>query len=72
MRARAPLITDRAHGLLVAPSDVPGLAATLREVVEDQAPRQRLASRTPDAVSALGIDAVVSQMEDVYTNMRAQ
>ena len=63
------LITHREHGLLVAPSDVPGLAAALREVIEGRAFREKLASFAPEAVSALGIDAVVAQVERVYMAM---
>ncbi len=70
--AAEALVTDRVDGLLVAPSDVPGLAAALQAVIEHPALRARLASRAPDAVSALGIDAVVSLIEDVYAQMRAQ
>ena len=67
--AAGALIKDREQGLLVAPWDVSGLATALREVIEDPAMRESLASRAPGAVSALGIDTVAARIEEVYSDM---
>jgi glycosyltransferase involved in cell wall biosynthesis len=70
--AAEALIAHGEHGLLVAPSDVPALATALREVIEDAALRSRLASRAPEAISALGIDGVTAQIERAYADMYAR
>jgi len=70
--AAEALIADREQGLLVAPRDVRSLATALREVIEDPALREKLASRAPGAVSALGIDAVAARIEQVYSDMVAR
>jgi glycosyltransferase involved in cell wall biosynthesis len=70
--AAEALITNESHGLLVMPSDIPGLTTALQAVIEDAALRARLASRAPEAVSALGIDAVAEQVEAVYSQIRAK
>ena len=46
------LITDRANGRLVAPNDVPALAAAIRELLDDEPQRHRLAKAAVEAVHA--------------------
>ncbi len=63
----ADCLRDGENGLLVAPGDVPGLAAALRRLIEDEALRRRLAvAALEECRRRYGWEAVGAQIMGVY------
>jgi glycosyltransferase involved in cell wall biosynthesis len=65
------VVHDRENGLLVPPEDPEALAAALREVLEDDDLRRRLAAAAQPSVAAIGRDAIYGRLEQLLLEAAA-
>lgn len=64
------LITDRVHGLLVPPGDVPALTAAMRVLLKDEALRSELASNARARIGAdYNIERTAERLRDLYIEL---
>jgi glycosyltransferase involved in cell wall biosynthesis len=65
------VVHDRENGLLVPPEDPEALAAPLREVLEDDDLRRRLAAAAQPSVAAIGRDAIYGRLQQLLLEAAA-
>jgi glycosyltransferase involved in cell wall biosynthesis len=63
------IITDRENGLLIPPNDTQALVAALRELVDDEPLRHRLAANAAETARDYTIDAIGPRWEALVTRL---
>jgi len=68
----ADIVDDHRNGLLVPAGDIEGLGRAIREIVEDEALRRRMAAAAVETAQEYTIEAIGPQWEALFAELRTE